>query len=103
MRQTLLLLENCIDTIGDLIIFKKAQEQKLTSFQKERAKLYKVVAKSSDAEKAVEAKERLKGIKSELKTIRSSIRNCESIEGREPNLDMRIKEIKTKISEEHTR
>jgi hypothetical protein len=93
LRQVLLLLENCIDTIGELIRFKKAQEQKLNPLQKERAKLYKVVAKSDDTGKVAEAKERLRDIKFELKTIRTTIRDCDLIEEQAPNLDRRTKQL----------
>lgn len=103
LRQTMMLLEYAIETIEELLKFKKSQEQKLTPLQKERAKLYKIVAKSSDNEKVTEAKEQLKDIRFELKAIRLVIRDCEAIENRGQTLDRQIMSITLKKYEEKSR
>lgn len=55
--------------------------------QKESAKLYKIVATSSEPERVADEKDRLKVIKSELKTFRLVMRDCDAIVERTPCLD----------------
>ena len=103
MRQAMLLLEYAIATIEALFKLKSAFEHKLTPLEKERAKLYKIVAKSDNPEEVSEARVRLKDIKSELKEIRLVVKDCDAIAEREPGLDQRIREISPRQRSERER
>jgi len=90
MRQLELLAENLLDTLTKLLEFKLKQQQKIPPIIKERNRLYKTIAKTSDPEKLAEAKQRLKDIGYELRDLRLEVRDCEAIVESELGFDNRI-------------